>query len=406
MIDMEQEQDPLLEHQRPVPTGGMIVLLREDSDYEAGISRLQDTAQADVEVRSFGTIAGLDGLSSQNIMTFPEMKVAIIPAGVAQNRPAMTMQLAEQDDVEQVIPEFYVFVRQFADTAQATWGIQATNALNCPFTGKGIKIAILDTGIDLGHPDFTGRAIVSKSFVASETVDDVQGHGTHCAGTAVGKPVNPAIPRYGVAPDASLFVGKVLNNRGFGSDGDIITAMNWAVSQGCEVISMSLGSTVRPGETHNPLYERAARLALQNGSLVVAAAGNDSNRGLGHIAPVGRPANSPSIMAVGALNGALDVASFSNGGINPGGDVDIAGPGVGVFSSVPVPQTYATFMGTSMACPHVAGIAALWAQSDSSLRGQALWDVLTNNAQALPHPARDAGAGLVQAPSGAAQQVV
>jgi subtilisin family serine protease len=134
--------------------------------------------------------------------------------------------------------------------------------------------------------------------------------------------------------------------------------------------------------------------------LIVAAAGNDSHRPSRYIAPVGWPAAAASIMAVAAVDSDLQVASFSNGGINPrGGGVDIAGPGVSVFSSFPMPERYKRLMGTSMATPHVAGVAALWAQSDPGLRGQTLWRALERSALEIGLPKRDVGAGLVQAPA-------
>lgn len=176
--------------------------------------------------------------------------------------------------------------------------------------------------------------------------------------------------------------------------------MLWAIDSGCEVISMSLGRPTRRGETSAPEYERLGRLALDRGLLIIAASGNDSARRYGFVAPVGAPANASTIMAVGAVDQQLGVAEFSNGGINPGGgQLDIAGPGVGVASSVPRPRLYATLRGTSMACPHVAGVAALWAQADPSLRGAALWSKLTQTAMTLQEPARDVGAGLARAPS-------
>lgn len=158
---------------------------------------------------------------------------------------------------------------------------------------------------------------------------------------------------------------------------------------------MSLGRATAPGESYSADYERAGATALANGCLVVAAAGNESARRYNHIAPVGAPANSPSILAVAAVDSNLRIADFSCGGINPDGHVDIAGPGVDVFSSVPLPRRYARYPGTSMATPHVAGTAAIIAAEDPRFRGVELWRELVRRARQLGLPARDVGAGLV-----------
>ena len=142
-------------------------------------------------------------------------------------------------------------------------------------------------------------------------------------------------------------------------------------------------------------YEVIADICLDAGCLIVAAAGNESRRPF-RIAPVGSPANCPSILSVAALTPDLDAASFSNGGINPGQAVDIAAPGVDILSSVP--GGHDRFDGTSMATPHVAGIAALYAELDPKFRGRALWAILMQQARGLPLPGRDVGRGLVQAP--------
>ena len=285
------------------------------------------------------------------------------------------------------------------DESQATWGIQGVKAVFSCRSGRGIKIAVLDTGMDLNHPDFAGRSITSQSFVAGQAVQDGHGHGTHCIGTATG-PKCPAIrPRYGVAYEADIFAGKVLDNTGRGTDGQILAGINWAIANKCEVVSMSLGAAVQVGQSFSTVYETVAQRALQAGSLIVAAAGNDSNRP-SVIKPVGHPANCPSILAVAALDSSLAIAWFSNRGINPqGGQIDIAGPGVNVYSSVPMPTRYGRKSGTSMATPHAAGIAALLAEANPGARGSALGQLLAATAQRLTTlPGADVGSGLVQAP--------
>ena len=217
-------------------------------------------------------------------------------------------------------------------------------------------------------------------------MQDGHGHGTHCIGTALGAKCPGVRPRYGVAHDAEIFAGKVLSNAGSGSDTGILAGIEWAIQNKCAVISMSLGAATRPGQAFSQVYERVAKRAQEQGTLIIAAAGNESNRP-GVVNPVGHPANCPSIMAVAAMDVHGAVARFSNSGINPdGGQIDIAGPGVDVHSSWPLPTRYRRISGTSMATPHVAGIAALYAEADPSARGAALARALTGGAQRLGPP--------------------
>jgi subtilisin family serine protease len=294
------------------------------------------------------------------------------------------------------------------DESKMTWGLQATKASVSQQGGKGIKVAVLDTGFDFTqepngnptfHPDFSGRSFATKSFVTGAPIaKDGHGHGTHCVGTACGPQLPSTLPRYGVAYDSDIFVGKVLNDLGGGADGWIIAGIEWAIKNGCQIISMSLGSRKQPGDPFNEIYENVARRALDAGTLIIAAAGNESGRP-GLVNPVGGPADCPSILAVAAIDSDFQLAKFSNGGINPnGGEVDVAGPGVSIHSSFPMPTGHSRLSGTSMATPHVAGIAALYAQSNPQARGRALWKLITSNAKQLPFAPRDVGAGLVQAP--------
>jgi subtilisin family serine protease len=284
------------------------------------------------------------------------------------------------------------------DESQATWGLQVTKVVNCCRTGKGVRLAVLDTGFDLQHPDFAGRSITTQSFISGQAVQDGHGHGTHCIGTALGAKCPGVRPRYGIAYEAEIFAGKVLSNAGSGSDTGILAGIEWAVQNKCAVISMSLGAATRPGQSFSQVFERVARRTQDRGTLIVAAAGNDSQRPA-IVNPVSHPANCPSIMAVAAMDVQGAIARFSNRGINPdGGQVDIAGPGVDVYSSWPLPTRYRRISGTSMATPHVAGIAALYAEADQGARGAALWRLVTGGALRLALPSSDVGAGMVQAP--------
>jgi subtilisin len=286
------------------------------------------------------------------------------------------------------------------DETELTWGLQATKAAASRFTGAGIRVAVLDTGFDLQHPDFVGRRITTQSFVPGEAVQDGHGHGTHCIGTACG-PLQPGqLPRYGIAYEAEIFAGKVLSNAGRGADSGILAGIEWAMTNGCAIVSMSLGAELCgvPPQPHSQVFENVGQRALAQGTLIIAAAGNDSDRPQ-RICPVNHPANCPSIFAVGAVDPRLRIARFSCAGLTPqGGQVDVAGPGVTVRSSWPQPRLYRTIDGTSMATPHVAGIAALFAEANPDVRGRGLLNLLVQNARRLPVPARDVGAGLIQAP--------
>jgi subtilisin family serine protease len=279
-----------------------------------------------------------------------------------------------------------------------TWGLLAIGADRSSFSGKNVRVCVLDTGFDERHSDYAARPIRSESFIPGvASAHDGNGHGTHCAGTISGPLVSTRPGRYGVAPDVGLYVGKVLDDGGSGFDGWILAGIEWAVRNQCHVVSMSLGKAVDAKEPPSRVFEAIGRRALRAGTLLIAAAGNESQRDA-MIAPVGHPANCESIMAVAAVDENLAVAPFSCGASGlRGGGVDIAAPGVRVWSSYAGPA-FAEESGTSMATPHVAGVAALLAEKDSLAHGNALWTALQQTARRLPLPARDVGIGLVQAP--------
>ena len=272
------------------------------------------------------------------------------------------------------------------------------------YSGKGINVAILDTGFYRGHPDFANRTIDGKSFVAGEEWDlDGHGHGTHCTGTAAGYISLEDDKRYGVAYKSNIFIAKVLSDTGSGVTSNILDGIDWALEKQCQVISMSLGSTVQIGEKPSPIFEQVGRKALEKKALIIAAAGNDSKRPNHLPRPVSSPANAESIMAIAALDKNLNVASFSNAGLNvaDGGRIDLSAPGVNILSSYSENASNATLYkmmnGTSMATPHVAGVAALYFEAYPNLSAAEIWLKMEKSAKELQNQLmRDVGAGIIQ----------
>jgi subtilisin family serine protease len=258
-----------------------------------------------------------------------------------------------------------------------------------------VPILVLDSGIDDTHPDFVNRGVIAVDFTGSGTTMDTEGHGTHCAGIACG----PAVPydgsdRYGVACESTVAVGKVTTDFKT-SDGEILQGIRWARKHGIVVINISLGGNVRVNEAFSTPFEIVARRALNDGILIVAAAGNDYPEVEW---PVQHPANCPSVMAVAGLDGNYQQWNESCASVNAGQYVDIAAPGYRIRSSY-LNHSYATESGTSAACAFVSGVAALWADTPSAPRGQRLWCALTGSAQPVQNAGiAEVGAGIVQAP--------
>jgi subtilisin family serine protease len=341
-----------------------------------------------------------DNLLEESSATFfPEIAVAVVAA--SSEKRLHLLELAGRADILGVEPERYghalhVPAAAYQDGYDHTWGIEATGAANSSSTGEGICVAVLDSGIDLQHPDFYA-GVPKKNFVVPDrAANDGYWHGTHVAGTVCGHRMRrDSHLGFGVAPGVRLIVGKVLSDTGGYVDADVLAGMAWAIASGADIIVMSLGAKTFSAEWVLA-YEQAASLALAQGKLVIAAAGN-APPGTQRL-PVFSPANCPSILAVGALDHRLEPESYSSSGPfrTPRG-VDIAGPGEAVLSTVPGADRFARRSGTSMAAPHVAGCAALWA-SVEGLRGKALWDRLCATARRVAGPPELVGFGLVQAP--------
>lgn len=336
-------------------------------------------------------------LKDADALVFNELGVALV--GVEEEK-AIQIKLSGTGFL--VVPEKVVYIPDDVPVDNdnnhgATWGIHITEVLQSPYTGAGVKVAVLDTGFDTGHPDFEGREITTASFVPDETIDDHHGHGTHCIGIACGA-ADEQGDRYGVASGAHIYAGKVMSNLGSGAQSWILNGMAWAAKNGCKVLSMSLGSPVSEGESYDIAYERAARFARSKGTLTVAAAGNGSRRSKNMFEPVASPADCPSILAVAAIDPELQVGEFSNRAINPSGLVDIAAPGVDIHSSWPMPARYRTLSGTSMSTAYVAGIATLLFEKYPDATPAVIETELRKIARSLPLPAEDVGEGLSMAP--------
>ena len=357
-------------------------------------------------------------LQQSDGIIFERLRIALINetgAGRLQALLKVTQSPFLSSEPERFVRAFQAASRSkgpfsFKDTAAATWGIHAVGAAGVRATGKGVKLAILDTGFDFTHPDFSGRTIHRKSFAGTRQAKDMEGHGTHIAGIAGGDRKGRDGVRYGLASGARLYIGKILDDAGEGTDGQTLAGIEWALEKGCQIISMSFGAPVEAGEPSSAIFEHVAQIAMANRCLLIAASGNESERAKDKpaIAAVNHPANCPSIMAVGALTPALGVADYSCAGVPGvvaasgsagygagayGGQIDIAAPGDNILSAKPG-GGYRRESGTSMATAFVAGVAALfWEQYPTAGAGE-IWARLTQQAWRLALPASDVGAGL------------
>lgn len=249
--------------------------------------------------------------------------------------------------------------------------------------GAGVRVAVLDTGIDAEHPDLSEAIAETRDFTASRSGSlDMNGHGTHCAGTIAAR--QNAVGVVGVAPQCSLLAGKVLGDSGVGDGAAVAAGIDWAREQGADVISMSLGSP-QADERIALAIERA----VEQGAFVIAAAGN-SGRPDDVNFPArwkGRPRRERDTIAVAAVDREGKVARFSS----RGPEVDIAAPGVDITSTYPR-GGYAKLSGTSMATPFVAGVVALTIavhrQTDSP---QTPLSTMAELREHLSRTARDAG---------------
>ncbi|MFE9473261.1 S8 family serine peptidase [Streptomyces griseofuscus] len=325
--------------------------------------------------------------------SLPSLRGAAVEAGKGRT---FWRSFTRGDGVDKV----WLDGRVKADMAESNAQIGTPAAWDAGLTGKGVTVAVLDSGADLTHPDLVDRITRSRTFIDGEEVADRDGHGTHVTSTVGGSGAASDGQEKGVAPDATLAVGKVLSDEGSGSESQIIAGMEWAARDvHARIVSMSLGSS-DPSDGTDPMSQALDSLSQETGALFVVAAGNT-----GAPSSISSPGAADAALTVGAVDSADQPAYFTSAGPRAGDDAlkpDLSAPGVDILAArsqlTDGSGYYTTMSGTSMATPHVAGVAALLAQEHPDWTGAQLKDALMSTSEQLGLSAYTVGAGRVSVP--------
>ncbi|MFI9628740.1 S8 family peptidase [Streptomyces sp. NPDC052042] len=292
--------------------------------------------------------------------------------------------------------------------------IGTPSAWKAGYTGKGVKIAVLDTGVDATHPDLKNQVLEAKNFSDASDTKDRYGHGTHVASIAAGTGAKSGGKFKGVAPEAKLIAGKVLDDDGYGDDSGILAGMEWAVAQGADIVNLSLGGDDTPGI--DPLEAAVNKLSADKGVLFAIAAGNEGDEP----GTVGSPGSADAALTVGAVDDRDRLAEFSSRGPRVGDGAikpDVTAPGVDITAAAAPgsvidkevgqsPSGYLTISGTSMATPHVAGAAALLKQQHPDWKYTELKGALTASTKPGAYTPFQQGSGRISVDRAIAQTVV
>lgn len=319
------------------------------------------------------------------------VQIVAVPAG---QELALVAAYSRETGVRYAEPDYTLkafFTPNDTDYASRQWDM---GKMACPAAWdvtKGattVKVAVLDTGMDMNHGDLASKVALTKNFTSSSTsVQDGHGHGTHCCGT-VAAVTNNAKGVAGVGFNTSLLVGKVLSDSGSGSLSWVASGVSWAKTNGAKVVSMSLG-----GPYSSNTLRDAIDSAWAAGVVVVAAAGNSNSSSMSY------PGAYTNSIGVAATDSSDRRASFSNFGTW----VDVAAPGVSIYSTYKratgsTTDRYAYMSGTSMACPHVAGLAALvWATPHGTTAANVRARIENNCDPATSDASKPIGRGRVNA---------
>ncbi|MDO9326904.1 MAG: S8 family serine peptidase [Methanoregula sp.] len=307
--------------------------------------RFDDRAGVNFQMATAGT-TGTDymPMSSLGTIKYVYPDIHAVAMDISEEEIA---KLRTNENVKYVEPDYVVTALAAPTMPFNIKQIGADKVQAAGNDGSGVRVAVIDTGIDYTHPDLKDVYAGGYNFVNENNnpMDD-NGHGTHCSGIIAATGSQKGI--YGTAPGVSLYGVKVLDYWGYGYTSDVVEGIYWAKNNSMQVASMSLGSGYDSQAMHDAVIN-----ATENGVLIVAAAGNSGSiSGVGET--MGYPAKYDNVLAVAAVNKHNHRAFWSSTGFNLG----VSAPGVKIRSTVPG-AGYATYSGTSMATPHVAGVAAL-----------------------------------------------
>jgi len=328
-------------------------------------------------------------LSIRHVIKMVNAISFVIPAGQIE-------ELAREPWVERIEEDGKVYA--VLDESVSLLGVHSI--WETGFTGKGVKIAVIDTGIDKTHPDFGDRIVATKDFTL-EGFKDSNGHGSHVAGIAAGSGSYSGGKFKGVAPDALIISGKVLKADGSGRVSDVMAAIEWSVDLSADIINLSLGTS--GSSDGNDVLCEICDVAVEAGVIVCVAAGNDGP----DRRTVGSPAAARRAITVGAATANGLVAEFSSRGptederLKP----EVVAPGVDIISvrakstraGKPLDNYYTSATGTSMATPHVSGIIALLLEANRDASPQLIREALLHTASDLELDDYAQGAGMVEA---------
>ncbi|MFE1904022.1 S8 family serine peptidase [Streptomyces gardneri] len=400
LFDVEELADPLL---RKSHRDGLKLIVQYDDGADSARAEVRSAGDTQLR-RTFPT------LNAEALRT-PEDDVARVWEALTNPRPSGLRATASG------IGKVWLDGVRKASLDRSVRQIGADKAWESGYDGSGVKIAVLDTGVDKTHDDLRTQVVGEKNFSASPDAVDRVGHGTHVASIAVGTGARSGGAYKGVAPGAKVISGKVLDDEGYGDDSAVIAGMEWAAAEGADVVNLSLGSGDTPGV--DPVEATVNRLTAEKGILFAVAAGNDGRYGA---ESVGSPGSADAALTVGAVDKDDKLAAFSSIGPRAGDGAikpDVTAPGVAITAAAapgsaidtrpgtphPAPG-YLQIDGTSMATPHVAGAAAILKQRNPGWTSTELKGALIASTKGGDYTAFQQGSGRVQVDRALAQSVI